>query len=148
MEIRYVSSIGYIYSSIGYILEVVLEYPEELNDLHNNYPLAPEKIAIPYDMLSDHCKNCRWIWNKSWWCKKLIPNLGDKTNYVLHYRNLHLHLSFGMKLMKIHKVLKFKQSYWMKIYVDFLLWKKNSNQWKRFFKILQQTNVYFTKNIW
>ena len=59
METRYVSSIGYIYSSIGHILEVVLEYPEELNDLHNNYPLAPEKIAIPYDMLSDHCKNCR-----------------------------------------------------------------------------------------
>ena len=59
METRYVSSIGYIYSSTGYILEVVLEYPEELNDLHNNYPLAPEKIAIPYDMLSDHCKNCR-----------------------------------------------------------------------------------------
>ena len=135
----------YIYSSIGYILEVVLEYPEELNDLHNDYPLAPEKIAIPYDMLSDHCKNCRRIWNKSCWCKKIIPNLGDKTNYVLHYRNLYLYLSLGMKLTKIHKVLKFKQSHWMKIFVDL---KKNSNQWKWFFKILQQTNFYFTKNIW
>ena len=40
----------------GYILKVDLEYLEELHKLHNNYPLAPEKFAVPYDMLSDYCK--------------------------------------------------------------------------------------------
>ena len=49
----------------------------------------------------------------------MIPNLGSKTNYVVHCRNLQLYLFLGMKLTKIHRVLKFKRSDWMKIYIDF-----------------------------
>ena len=43
-------------SSIGYLLEVDLEYPEELHELHNDYPLAAEKLAVSSDMLSKYCK--------------------------------------------------------------------------------------------
>ena len=55
-------------SSMGYILEVDLEYADELRYLHNDYPLPPENLAISFDTLSNYCKkNCRQIWNKSWW---------------------------------------------------------------------------------
>ena len=84
-------------SSIGYIFEVDLEYPDELHVLHNNYPLVPEKLAIPYDMLSDYCKKIADEYEiKVGDVKKLIPNLGNKTNYVVHYRNLQLYLSLGI----------------------------------------------------
>ena len=79
---------------IGYIIEVDLEHPDELHALHNDYPLAPEKLAITYDMLSDYCKKIADEYEiKVGDVKKLIPNLGNKTNYVLHYRNLQLYLS-------------------------------------------------------
>ena len=55
-------------------------------------------------------KNCQQYGIKVGDVMKLIPNLGNKPNYVLHYKNLQLYLSLGMKLSKIHKVLKFKQS--------------------------------------
>ena len=69
----------------------------------------------------------------------LIPNLGDKTNYVLHYRNLQLYLSLGMKLSKIHKVLKSKQSDWIKIYINFNTEKRTNaadSFEKDFFKLM------------
>ena len=43
-------------SEIGYFLEVDLEYPDKLHELHNNYPLAPEKLAVSSNMLSKYCK--------------------------------------------------------------------------------------------
>ena len=84
-------------SPIGYILEVDPKYPEKLHLLHNDYSLAPEKLAIPYDMLSDYCKKIADEYEiKVGDVKKLIPNLGNKTNYVVHYRNLQLYLSLGI----------------------------------------------------
>ena len=127
-------------SPIDYILEFDLEYLDKLQELHNDYPLAPEKLAIPYDMLSDYCKKITDKYGiKVGDVKKLIPKLSDKTNYVVHYINLQLCLSLGIKLTKIHKVLKFKQSDWMKIYIDFNIEKRkntaNSFE-KNFFKLM------------
>ena len=70
-------------------------------------------------MLSDYCKKITDKYTiKIGDVKKLIPNLGNKTNYELHYRDLQLYFSLGMELTKLHKVLKFKQSDWMKKYID------------------------------
>ena len=104
-------------SPIGYFFEVDLGYPDEL---HNDFSLAPEKLAVSNDMLSKYCRKIAYKYEiKVGDVKKLISNLGNKTNYVVHYRNLQLYLSLEMKFTKIHRVLKFKQSNWMKNYIDF-----------------------------
>ena len=115
-------------SDVGYILEVDLKYPNELHDLYNDYSLAPEKLIVTNDILSNFCKIIADKYEiKVGDVKKLIPNLGNKTKYVVHYRNLQLYLSLGMKLTKIHRVLKFKQSNWMKKYIDFNTEKKKKS---------------------
>ena len=81
------------------ILEVDLEYPKSLHDLHNDYPLAPEQIVV----------------NK---VSKLIPNLGDKKKYILHYENLKQYLKLGLKLTHIHRGIKFKESSWLEKYIS------------------------------
>ena len=80
-------------SSIGYILDVDLEYPDESHELHNDYPLVPEKRAVTCDVLSDYCEKIADEYRiKIGDVKKLIPNLSSKTNYIVHYRNLQLYL--------------------------------------------------------
>ena len=132
-------------SPIGHILEADLKYPDELHVLHNDYPLAPEQFAIPYDMLSDYCKKIADEYGiKVGDVMRLIPNLSNKTNYVFHYRNLQLYLSLGMKLTKIHRVLRFKQSDWMKKYIDFNTEKRTNaaNSFEKDFFKLMINSVY------
>ena len=88
-----------LWRNIPCILEVDLEYPQELHDLHNDYPLAPEHLEINGTT-------------------KLIPNLYNKKNYIIHHETLKLYLSLGMKLTKIHRGIKFKESPWLKVYID------------------------------
>ena len=96
-------------SPIEYFLEVDLQYPDELHELHNYYPLALEKLVVSTKKYKIKVREV----------KKLIPNLGNTTYYVVHYRNLRLYLFLGMKLTKIHRILEFKQSDWMKKYINF-----------------------------
>ena len=73
----------------GCILEVNLEYPKELHELHNNYLLAPDKIEIKREMLSDCQLKMADHYNMPISnVKKLVPNFFDKEKYVIHYENL------------------------------------------------------------
>ena len=128
---------------IGHIYEVDLEYPEELHDLHNDYPCAPEKIKVSDVMLSDYCREIKNKFNiSSGNVNKLIPTLNDKKNYVLHEENLKLYLSLGLKLKKIHRVLEFSEKPWLKEYIDFNTEKrkkaKNAFE-KDFFKLMNNS---------
>ncbi|GFU54658.1 uncharacterized protein TNCV_2161271 [Trichonephila clavipes] len=76
-------------SDIGYILEVDMDYPQNLHNLHNDYPLAPETLNVTNDMLSPYCKEIAQEHNLNTnSCTKLVPNLMSKKGYIVHYRNL------------------------------------------------------------
>ncbi|XP_065639641.1 uncharacterized protein LOC136072363 [Hydra vulgaris] len=111
------------WKSISCILEVDLEYPEHLHDLHNDYPLAPERLKIDK-------------------VEKLVTNLNHKKNYIIHYENLKLYERFGMKLTKIHRVIKFKESAWLSKYVNLntdLRTKATNDFEKDFFKLMNNS---------
>ena len=111
------------WESMPCILEVDLEYPEKLHDLHNDYPLAPERLTV----------------NK---VEKLIPNLNNKTKYVIHHETLKLYLSLGLKLTKIHRGITFTECAWLKPYIDLntdLRAKAQNDFEKDFFKLMNNS---------
>ena len=77
------------------------------------------------------------------WINRLVPHLGNNSKYVVHYKNFQLYLSLGMKLTKVHEILKFKQSDWLKKYTDFNIGKKKKNAAngfeKYFFKLMNNS---------
>ena len=132
-------------SKKGLILEVDLEYPKELHNLHNDYPIGPEKVKVTKDMLSEYCKNIATKYNISTGLvHKLIPTLNNKEKYVLHYRNLQLYLDLGLKLTKVYRVLEFNQSPWLKKYIDFNTDKRKNaaNAFEKDFFKLMNNSVY------
>ena len=127
----------------GFIAEVDFEYPQELHDLHNDYPLAPEKINVDKYNLSEYCKRISEKYGISTGLvSKLIPTLGKKEKYVLHYRNLQLYIDLDLKVTNVHRVLEFNQSPWLKQYIDFNTEKrknaKNAFE-KDFFKLMNNS---------
>ena len=108
-------------SNTGYMLEVDIDYPENLHldVMHDNFPLAPEAMQIEKDMLSSYQEELGDQLNVTYGSKKLCLTLKDKKNYVCHYKNLKFYLKHGLKLKKIHKILQFDQKAWLKPYIDF-----------------------------
>ena len=104
----------------GYFLEVDFDYPKKLHDSHKDYPMAPEKSKIKEEWLSPYSlENANKFDIKAGGINKLVPNLMSKKNYVVHYRNVKYYLSKGLIFKKVHKILEFEQSAWMKSYIDF-----------------------------
>ena len=128
---------------MGFILEVDLEYPATLHDLHSDYPLASEKMMITEEMLSPYQKQLKQdLSYKPAKVEKLVPNLWNKTKYIIHYRNLKQALSLGLKLTKIHRVLAFKQQPWLKPYIELntrLRTQATSDFEKDFFKLMNNS---------
>ena len=113
----------------GYILDVDIDYPNKLQNLHNDLPFLLERMII------NNTKN-------------LVCNLNDKKNYIVHINVLKQALDHGLKLRKVHRVNEFEQEAWLKEYIDVNteLRKKATNDFERdFFKLMN--NAVFGKTM-
>ena len=88
-------------SPYGYMLEADFRIPESLHDYYNDFPFLPLRETPPNSKFP-----------------KLLTTLEDKHRYTLHYRNLKQAVKYGVQLVKIHRVLRFRQSQWLKGYID------------------------------
>ena len=107
-------------SDEGFFLEVDIQYPEKVQEFHNELPFLPERM------------NFKKV-------EKLVANLHDKTEYVIHIRNLKQALNHGLILEKVHIVIKFNQNAWLKPYTNMntkLRQKAKDNFEKDFFKLM------------
>ena len=112
----------------GCILEVDVEYPKDLHDLHSDLPFLPERMRV----------------NR---CNKLVCNLYHKNNYIIHIRNLKQALNRGLMLKNVYKIIQFNQEAWLKEYIDTnnkLRKKAKSDFEKDFFRLM--SNSVFGKN--
>ena len=116
-------------SDEGYFFELDVQYLEKLRELHNDLPFLPERMKIEK-------------------VEKLVANLHDKTEYVIHIRNLKQALNHGLVLKKVHRVIKFNQNAWLKPYIDMNtdLTKKAKNEFEKDFSKLM-TNAVFGKTM-
>ena len=129
----------------GWILEVDLEYPPELHEEHNSYPLAPEKKAVKKEWMSDYQNRLiEDLELKHSDSVKLLLTLEDKNNYVVHYRNLQFYLKQGMKLKRVHRVLEFEQECWMEPYIrmNTEFRKKAKSEFEKNFYKLMNNSVF------
>ena len=105
-------------SADGITVEVDFEYPEDLHDLHNEYPLAPVKRSVLEDEIS--AKSLQDLGDaKFLGSTKLICDLHDKKNYVIHISALKFYLEQGLIITKVHRCIAYTQSKWLKKYIDF-----------------------------
>jgi hypothetical protein len=136
-------------SDKGHILEVDIEYPKALHQLHNDYPFCPEQLLVQDEMLSEYSTDVAGKHNlKNGRHTKLISSLLNKEKYIIHERNLKQAIDAGLVLKKIHRVLQFSQRPWLREYIMFNTDKRalaTNDFEKNFFKLMN--NSVFGKTL-